>query len=483
MTRTILDGMKARSRCGILFSVGSEQEMSLRFRLIGLVAIILVVSLAFGSAIACFNASRSVRTEMRSAQVVGRQTIENAIDGLQNSPDPARDLENLVGSFKGNRHLRVALSGDAASIALPAIDTAPLGGAPAWFVGLIGVAPATDRVPVTLAGRVYGTVTIETDPRNEILEVWNEFSDSLIMLALFSGSTILLIHLFIGRALRPLNDLAAALEQVGHGAYGTRIAEHVAPELSPLRDSFNRMAARLAEMDMDRRRLTDQLLTLQEQERGDLARDLHDEVSPFLFAINVDVANISRLLEEGRSAGVPDHLQSIVDAVGHLQRQVRSMLGRLQPTGLAEFGLTAAIGAMVEFWRRRHPGIDYRLSIRPECDGLGEPADTTIYRVVQECLSNALRHGKPAAVTISIERVGDGANGPEVTVVVADDGQGMSEPAALGFGLRGMRERVRAIGGRLTVSGRLGGGFEVVAALPCPPRREAMSAAFEAATP
>ena len=86
--------------------------MSLRLRLISLVAIVLAVSLVFGSAIACFSASRSVRTEMLSALVVAEQTIENAVDGLQTSLDPKRELENLVTSFKGNRHLRSFLSGD-----------------------------------------------------------------------------------------------------------------------------------------------------------------------------------------------------------------------------------------------------------------------------------------------------------------------------------------------------------------------------------
>ena len=86
--------------------------MSLRLRLISLVAIVLAVSLVFGSAIACFGASRSVRTEMLSALVVAQQTIENAIDGLRTCHDPQRQLEILVTSFNGNHHLRGFLSGD-----------------------------------------------------------------------------------------------------------------------------------------------------------------------------------------------------------------------------------------------------------------------------------------------------------------------------------------------------------------------------------
>ena len=97
-----------------------------------------------------------------------------------------------------------------------------------------------------VGGHDYGTITIETDPHNEMLEVWNEFTDSLVAPLLFCGLTILLIHVFVGRALRPLDNLAAAMEELGDGRYRTRISGRLTPELSRLRDSFNRMTARLA---------------------------------------------------------------------------------------------------------------------------------------------------------------------------------------------------------------------------------------------
>src|SRR5215813_8982850 len=104
---------------------GWGPAMSLRLRLISLVAIVLVVSLVFGSATACLSASRSVRTEMLSALAVARQTIENAIDRLKASYDPQRDLESFVASFKGNRHLRISLTGDPRAIATPAVEKSP----------------------------------------------------------------------------------------------------------------------------------------------------------------------------------------------------------------------------------------------------------------------------------------------------------------------------------------------------------------------
>jgi len=445
--------------------------MPLRFRLISLIAVVLLLSLAVGGLVGGFNASRSVRTEMRSALLVARQTVENAVERLQSSGDPDSDLENLIASFRGNRHLRVSLIEEGGTDIIPAVqpaaDRSPFGHVPAWFVRLIGSAPSIETIPVAGAGRAYRAVKLETDPRNEVGEVWIAFSDSFVMMALFCGLSILLIYLFLGRALRPLDELAAALQSVGAGAFGTRIVGKISTDLAHLRDSFNHMAARLAEIDKDNRRLHDRLLSLQEQERSDLARDLHDEVGPLLFAINVDVANISRLAREGRDAEIPGELQSITDAVGDLQGQVRSMVGRLRPPGLAEFGLAAAIGNLVEFWKRRTRAINFHLDVAQDCCGFGELLDTTIYRIVQECLSNAVRHGKPNAVSVTIaaaEAIMNG--GSRVTIAVKDNGGGMKEPEDAGFGLRGMRERVSAMGGHLTIANLPGCGVEVVATLP-----------------
>jgi two-component system, NarL family, sensor histidine kinase UhpB len=450
--------------------------MSLRLRLIGLVCGALVLSLVLGGATAWLNASRSVRTEMRSALLVTRHTIENAVERLQDAPDPGYALGELVASFEGNRHLRVRFIGEAQAVATPVVESPSFGAVPNWFVRVIGVVPVADRVPITVGGRDYGTIVLETDPHNEILEVWNEFTDSLVTPAVLSSLTILLIYLFIGRALRPLEALAKALEQVGDGRYQTRIGGQLTPELARLRASFNRMAARLAAADADNRRLNELLLTLQEQERNELARDLHDEVSPFLFAIAVDVASAARLLSAGRATEARDHVQSIADLIRPMQRQVWSMLGRLRPIGLEEFGLREAIENMIAFWRRRRPEIRYQLAVSTACDGLGELVGRTICRIAQESLSNAVRHADPSLITVSVDR-----HGEEVRVEITDDGRGMSESSRPGYGLVGIGERVRAMGGSLTFSNKPGEGFAVTAVLPYSARREAACVSVPAA--
>jgi two-component system sensor histidine kinase UhpB len=449
--------------------------MSLHARLVWSMVAGLVASLALGGAIACLLAARSVETEMRSALAVARQAIEAGIARLPDSNDTRRDVESLIASFRGNRHLHIFMTGNDGAIAAPTDEAAVIGDVPGWFVRLIGVAPERDFLPVAVDDDVR-TLVLQTNPRNEILEVWGQFSGSFLILALFCGQAVLLVPWLVRRALRPLDRVALAFRRVGEGDYSERIGGGLTPELAPLARSFDRMAQQLADAAAENRGLNEQLLTLQQHERGELARDLHDEVGPFLFAVKLDAARVELLARERRPEEIPERVRSILDAVEHMQRQVRAILGRLQPTGLAEFGLAAAVEALVAFWRRRHPEIAFRVRIGPEAELLDELAAATIYRVVQEGLSNAMRHGRPSAVSIRVAAAADA-----IEASIADDGAGISAEAQLGFGLIGMRERLRALGGALECASRPGGGVTIAARVPCAVRRRGRAAARVAA--
>jgi two-component system, NarL family, sensor histidine kinase UhpB len=440
--------------------------MSLRSRLITLVIVALSLSLACGGVVVLINAKRSVRNEMHAALEVGRQMVDAGLRDTDIRVGLRHYVNAVIAPLNGNRHLRVLVEGNGIATHIdPIRDRSSFGTEPGWFVRLIGVPSEAARVPLTIAGRSIGGIVIETDPTNEIHEVWNELCSGMLVLALFCALTIGLIYLFTGRALRPLDQLSRALEQVGHGAYEPlQIADKLTPELGGLCDSFNRMAARLAATDADNRRLAEQLANLQEEERTDLARDLHDEVGPLLFAIGVDVGTMTRLLDAGRNDELHAPLRSIAEAALQLQRHVRGMLGRLRPLGLAEIGLAEALNALVGFWRRRRAGIDFYCRVGANCNVLSGGAETTVYRIVQECLNNSVRHGRPTTIAISVD-LNTGSD--EVSVEVTDDGPGLLDKAAPGYGLIGMAERVRAAGGRLTFANRATGGLAVRAALPC----------------
>jgi len=210
---------------------------------------------------------------------------------------------------------------------------------------------------------------------------------------------------------------------------------------------------------------------LQDEERADLARDLHDEIGPHLFAVNVDASMIGQLAMAGRTGEIAPQVQAIQRGVAHMQKLVRDILGRLRPTPVTELGFEAAVGDLVAFWRARQPDIGFDIEIDLDESDLSDATLETLYRVVQEGLSNAVRHARPARVEIFV-----GPGGADQLVArVRDDGAGA---AALGektgFGLPGMRERVQALGGVLAVDRGAVRGWCVTAHLPL--KRRAVAA-------
>jgi two-component system sensor histidine kinase UhpB len=207
------------------------------------------------------------------------------------------------------------------------------------------------------------------------------------------------------------------------------------------------MAAQLDAAQARNTRLNDQLLTLQEEERAELARDLHDEVGPFLFAVSLDAAAIEQAAASGRIAEVPERAQVIRESVGHMQRHVRAMLHRLRPASPIEGGLGPALRNLVAFWRARQPLIEYTVDLSIDEDLIGDPTLEVIYRLAQEALNNAVRHGRPHHIQITVWSSDDGG----IVCRIADDGAGLAASTMPGFGFKGMRERVEGLGGTLEV--------------------------------
>jgi two-component system, NarL family, sensor histidine kinase UhpB len=233
-------------------------------------------------------------------------------------------------------------------------------------------------------------------------------------------------------------------------------------ELEARRIAETRLEAVLAE----NRRLARENLRIQEVERKHLARELHDELGQYLNAIKLDAVSIG----DGALAGCSciEAAQSIVRAVDHVHAAVSGMIGRLRPVALDELGLVAAIEHCLDEWRLRLPGTRVTWSAGGDFDGLSESLTLTVYRLIQEGLTNIAKHAHAAEVRIVLERVpaARGA-GEELRLTVADDGCGMDLAKRRSrFGLSGMRERVEMSGGTFELASTPGRGLRFSASLP-----------------
>ncbi len=436
--------------------------MTLRTRLMLWIGLVLVASLLFGGVLVYGHAVHKVDVEMHAAIEVGAHTIHNAIDDAEEPTTPLRQLTQLVGDLDGDRHLRgMLVSPDGALLArsTPLVSTDP---APTWFYGMLARGPEVTRIDLPVAFNRYGSIVLETDSHNEIDEVWSDIILTLAVLAMFCVLSAALVFWTTGRTLRPLGEISAAFSQVGEGDYALRLPERGPRELAQVWRGFNRMVERLGDMEQRKLRLEEQLVSVQEEERAELARDLHDDIGPLLFAVSVDLA----ALQQGETFRGDSQAQGRVDAareaVTSMQQHVKAMLGRLRPPTIEDLGLSHSIQRLVAFWQTRYPAVNFDVCVLNE--SFSADIGARVYRVVQESISNALRHGNPQRIEVKVSRENSG----KLVVEVTDDGGGLaSEQPKGGMGLRGMRERVSALGGELTVStGKEGRGVTVSARLP-----------------
>lgn len=438
--------------------------MSLRARIVAAIAVLLLTGSGVGVALAGWQAKQVLREELAAALSGGRLTAAGAFDTLGRSDNPERDLVRLVAAFDGNRHVQAALY-DANGRLTRASRPIAARAAPAWFALMLHAAPRGVTLPVPAP--VGGWIALSPVPASDVAAIWSEFID---LGAVLSVSLVLgcwLVWLTVGQALRPLSDFSAAFLRIGLGDYTAAVRAVGPPELARLGRGVNDMAARLAAMQARTHRLEDQLRTLQDEERADLARDLHDEIGPHLFAVNVDASMIGQLDASGRHGEIAEQVRAIQASVSHIQRFVRDMLGRLRPTQLVELGLAAAVDDLVAFWRARRPEIAFEVELSEDDDALPEAVREVIYRVVQESLSNAVRHARPTRIAVKVTMEGH----DEVAATISDDGvSDAGAPMGAGFGVVGMRERVESLGGRFAIARANGDwSWSVTARLPLEP--------------
>jgi two-component system, NarL family, sensor histidine kinase UhpB len=253
------------------------------------------------------------------------------------------------------------------------------------------------------------------------------------------------------------------------GHYDARVKPGGAPELAAICNRLNHLAATLGEAVEERRRLAARAVSLQDQERKEIARELHDEFGPYLFALRAHVGASMRLAEarEPDRDAIRRHGSAILEQVNSLQQLTRRILEKLRPVGLAELGLREALGALQRLWKESHPDVTIATTIEPSLGETSETTDLTIYRVVQEALTNAFRHAAATEVNVSVapagQRAGSVEAGHYALVRICDNGRGMRPDHKFGLGLTGMRERLLALGGTLNVaSGESGVVIEAV---------------------
>lgn len=441
--------------------------MSLRLKINLIVASVIALLVLAVIGLELDGVRRSVREEVVATNRVTVQLLNRvALDyGMDNTAVLVRFFRQL-GRVRANN---ITLTGEGGQVLYRSPPSTYKEGreAPAWFSAL--VLPQASHQVLVLPG---GRLTIDAEPSRAVLDGW----DDLVALAAGGTGALLLVNALVfwavGRAVRPFSTIIGGLDRIQAGEFDTALPPLPGKEAEAIGVAFNRMVAVLREnMDSrqrafeaerqlsDSRELAGLIEHHIESERREIARTLHDELGQSVTAIR-SLAMAVALRGDGEDARAA---RLINDEAARLYDRMHGMIPGLAPMALDQLGLRDALAELVRRMAATHAGTRIELDAPGLPGSLGRATALVAYRIVQEGLTNALRHASAGQVQVRVV-----PQGPELLVSVADDGRGLSDDWRTRghFGLRWMSERAEALGGSLVIGARPQGGTELRAALP-----------------
>lgn len=349
---------------------------------------------------------------------------------------------------------------------------------PQWFATLYDAAfPQGEAVELRLtpSARFNGRVAAFLEPTALRNQAWQEMSHMLPLIILTVLCVSVLAVDAIRRALAPTDVVLSGLNRLASGELSYRLPSFRLVELQKISDVVNHMASSLETTLAESREFSRRLVTAQEEERRYLARELHDEFGQSLAAINAIAASI----QTGAERSSPDlcsEAHTLSQIAMSMMGTLRSTLVRLRPATVDELGLTESLKSLVAGWNGRVGDVTrFEFVSDGRFDGLSDAVVMSLYRIAQEGLTNAARHADARCVTLTLVRSAPAAS-DAIELTIEDDGKGcdIARPSVDALGLRGIRERVAAFGGRIVIMTGNGQGTVLRATIPlAETRREA----------
>jgi len=447
---------------------------SIRAQLLLVFVLIDLVAVFIAGGIAIWRARTQTRIEVAASMRLAELLVRDAVNLVHQRLPAEQFLASLPAQLRSLRHVRIVVKDDA-GIPLPlsasaageknarAVEHAP---APAWFTGLVAPPMETHRVPALVDGRSIGEIEIIGEPADEIAEVWDNAVAIGTLAATLNIAMVGILYVLFGRVLDPLNLLTSGISDLERQTYTVRLPPFHARELAAIAEHFNALARALETLRAENLQLNRRLITAQDDERRRTALELHDEVGPCLFGLRACISSVTGLagsLPENARQRVTEGAEEMLAIIEHLQAINRTMLQRLRPMALGHVPLGEMIDQLVNERARQHPQIGFAFTAGKLARSYGDSVDLTVYRCVQEGLTNAIRHAQPKHVAVSL---GIASASSRLELTVRDDGRGITAATLPGFGLRGMRERVEGLGGRYCVEAIDGGGTCIAIAIP-----------------
>lgn len=436
-----------------------QHTVSLRYQINLRILVTSVMVLILGGLITIWQVRLSVKTELDASLNLAAQLIQlNFPNTSQDRFDVDAWLSRFI-TLEQIRHLNIQLrqpSGQTLQFtAKPKTETES---PPGWFIKLISA--QTPKIEQQLHHESGDNLSliIQANPIDEIGEAWKESRMFFGTLSLMMALTFLAVNLLFNRTLNSIGVIVESLRAIEAGDYLSKLPVFNTQEYEKIARAINHLTDVLAETSKQNQALSRHSLQIQEDERQHLAKELHDELGQSLTAIKVMAASAKNV-----NADVPYIADTIADVSDHLISVVRLMMRNLHPLMLTELGLKASLEDLLNQWTKHQPAVSLTLICPESVDNLNHQTTIQLFRIVQECLSNIARHAHAKIVTITLQLSADNY----LSLHVIDDGCGCHlSDTKNGFGLLGIRERIKSLGGELNIQTQPHQGLSINARIP-----------------
>ncbi|MBO6759014.1 MAG: hypothetical protein JJ902_21980 [Roseibium sp.] len=425
------------------------QRLALRWRVIAWIASAHLFVIAAAGAVIVFNARHAVELEIQAAQDSAVAMARSTLSVLAADAHGEAEFLALRERIAQPRHVRILVNhpdlGEL-NFANPGEEAdEPV---PEWFEYLITPDFQPKRLEVDF-GAARGFIEIHAMPEDEAAEVWEDVRGLFSVWLIATGALLAALVFVIGKGLAPLSRVHEVLRALEAGELSARVGDLSSSDLQPLGTRIDALAQSLENATLERRELAQRLLEQRDNERKEIARELHDELGPCLFAITVE----TEALRGEASGDQIERTDRIIQAVDAIRAVNRRVLHAVRPVTVGTLPLSDVITDLIAQFKEQTSNVTFHADVAQGLPATSETVDLTVYRILQEGVTNALRHGAPSHIEITARPV---PNEPAtaIEVCVSDDGRGIGLKLEEGRGVLGMRERVAALGGRLDLAAR-----------------------------
>ncbi|AFJ01436.1 sensory box histidine kinase [Methylophaga frappieri] len=420
--------------------------MSLRGLINVRIIITVLLIIIVGGLLTVWQARKAVEREVDSSFNLALQMIDLGFSHLSRSSLSEFDWLRQVSTIQKIRHINISIVNDMGEEVewfqedvLRDSQKIP----PDWFVNLVINDYPQAEYNIQLADGRNKKMIIRADPIDEIEEAWGESQSYFWSVVAMMGVIFLAINVVFNSMLRTVHSIVIGLRRVESGQYGKKLPNFQISEFDVIASEINNLTDALQAARDSNQALARHTMHIQENERRNLSRELHDEMGQSLTAIKAMA--VTNRKETANHVQISD---SMIEICTHLSGVVRSMMRTLHPLSLTDLGLGATLSDMVNESRRRYPALKINLQYDHRLDAIPHELAIHVYRIVQESLTNVVRHANATHIWIQVIKEGETST-PRVVMRIKDDGQGKSiDEKQPGFGILAMRERVENMGGR-----------------------------------